>query len=148
MTQRTDSTINIINIDGISVIKLTYDDPINLINMLLNDKKGNRLLEVRDSEIVFSFDVWDIEFVGKCLNVRQKRRNISCKIIFDPSINVIGIAKGTFYSKKNSLKIDSKKILLNNLLFAHNVTIGNLSGIVVGDEGFDRATAFHWPSPA
>ena len=78
--------------------------------------------------------------------MRQKNRNISCKIIFDPSTNTIGILKGAFFNKKNSLLINKNKVLINKRLLAHNFVEGNFSGIVVGDEGFDRNTAFHFSS--
>lgn len=74
-------------------------------NLTLMDDKGNLLIKIVENEMVYNSEVWDIEFVGKRLKIRQGLG----KIVFDIEFNIpdsVQIHKAQFNS--DGYQIDVK----------------------------------------
>lgn len=98
-------------------------------NLVLFDKQGNRILIIENNELIYKSNIWDIEFVGKNLKVRQGNRDILLDIDFNipncvqinqayfkyEGVEII-IKNGTIMSK--NLRLTSKRIIGARVLMA------------------------------
>jgi hypothetical protein len=93
-------------IDGVPIVGFRFDDDGQaLLQLRLYDAQNNLLLQVVDGELVYRVDIWDIEFVGNVLTVRQKERDILLKIKLDPNKNLVEIDRGTLYYNEIEIEV-------------------------------------------
>ncbi|MCE4957725.1 HNH endonuclease signature motif containing protein [Macrococcoides caseolyticum] len=90
-------------IDGSPVIKFRYENNHLLLSMVLLDKFNIPILLIIDNQLTYSVDVWDIQFVGNKLTLREAHRKILFEIEFYPP-NKVSIVKGNILF--NGVKID------------------------------------------
>jgi hypothetical protein len=70
-------------VDGITLIGVEVVDGHALLNAKFFDEVNRPILEIVRSEIVYTPDPWDIEFVGQVLTVRSAPGEILLRLRFD-----------------------------------------------------------------
>ena len=105
-----DIKIGTIIIDGFELMSLQIENNNYLFNMTILNEKRERVLSIRENELVYSVGFWDIEFVGKTLTLRNSSRDIFMEIKFESSS--INIVKGVFYCPGLKFDITNKEMLI------------------------------------
>ena len=121
-------------IDNVPIIGVILADNHYLLNLLIFDDFNNLILHIKNNELKFKVDIWDIQLVGRTLTIRQKHRSILIEIEFKTPNKII-FKKGKFLfngveftiSQKNGLKLNNKNITVSGL------TIISPIGLVVGE---------------
>lgn len=99
------------NIPNISIILL---DGHYLLDINLFDKENNPILIIRDNALKYSVGIWDIEFVGRTLTMREASYNIFVEIEFETP-NKVNIKRGKLYCNGKILKVsESTGIIYDN----------------------------------
>lgn len=119
-------------------IILKIKDEELLIDVILKNKDGEIVLLIKDNELSYSVGVWDIEYSGKTLIMREKAFNIFIEIDFLIP-NVLHLKKGKIYHNGKLLQLNSNGIYwgLNNIHMLSNLTIMSEIGLVIDDEESD-----------
>lgn len=100
-------------IDGVRLIALKFFDSHPLISLLLFDESGKLVFRILDNEISYSVDLWDVEFIGNTLTIRDALREIRFQASFLPPSTVdIGIA--LFYFQGQFVEITREGIYFHN----------------------------------
>lgn len=100
-------------------------------NLLLNITifaKDRPILLIINNEVVYSTEIWDIEFVGRTLTIREGNRKIVIRITFDVNQNRIEIDKGKLIIKGREIIITNDYIEIDTNRFYR----GNITGAIVG----------------
>lgn len=63
------------------------------LSFIAHDEDNNLILEIDDNEITYDTNLWDVEWVGPALTIREARGRILLKLVFSPP-NEIRITKG------------------------------------------------------
>jgi hypothetical protein len=82
-------------IDGMPMVGFRFGDGQALLQLRLFDATNKLVLQIADSELVYSVGLWDIEFVGSVLTVRADSQEILLRAKFSPEDNSITIDRGT-----------------------------------------------------
>jgi len=107
-------------IDNVALIGFVIIENQLFFNLTVQDEDGKKLLEIVENELNFSTDLWDIEFVGKNLKLRQAKRNIVFDIdFFIP--NKINLNRGIFNFNGRQITVNGNEIRYNkNVIRAWN----------------------------
>lgn len=92
-------------VDGVPLVGFRFDGGQALLQLRLYDAENNLVLQVVDGELVYRVDIWDIDFVGNVLTVRQEERDILLKIKLDPTTNTVEIDRGTLYCNEIQIEV-------------------------------------------
>lgn len=120
-------------IDGQPVVSFTIDGGDVLLNIKITNEAGEDLFRVNKSELIYSVGMWDIEWVGQTLTMREGFREILLEIEFDPP-NKVSINRGSLHFNGIELEIGRDYIFcLNNVSLIMNCTVNGLGyGFALG----------------
>lgn len=79
----------VLSIKSERIIWLNFQEGNLLLNLSLYDQKGKQIVSIRDNELVYSTDPWDITLVGKTVRIQVQARDTLLSLTFDPNANVI-----------------------------------------------------------
>jgi trigger factor len=79
----------VLSIQSERIIWLNFQDGNLLLNLSLYDQKGKQIVRIRDNELAYSTDPWDITFVGSTVRIQAQARDTLLSLKFDPNENVI-----------------------------------------------------------
>jgi len=82
-------------IDCLPVILFRLENGNLLLSLYVFDPDNSPLLIIRDNELRFSTDSWDIEFVGRRMTIRQARGDFLLDVVFEVPDRVV-IERGVF----------------------------------------------------
>ncbi|USH04026.1 hypothetical protein K6Q96_08585 [Grimontia kaedaensis] len=122
-----------LSVDGTPLIGLVLTDGHLLLNLVVFDECNVPILHIKNNQLLYSIEPWDIQLVGKKLTVREAARKILIEIEFMPPNKVI-INKGRFLRNGVEVLIRPSNILVtnNNTLIsgcrAHNC----FGGLILG----------------
>jgi len=121
-------------IDGQPVVSFTNHGGNVLLNIDIRNESNEPVFCVNDSELVYSIGVWDIEWVGRTLTIRERLRQIILEIEFSPP-NSVSIARGSLHFNGVELEIGKDFVYcLNNGCFLSNCGVhGSGYGFAIGD---------------
>ncbi len=85
-------------IDGIAIIGFVLEENHLLLNLVIFDEFNQLILHIGNNQMYYSVGVWDIQFVGKILTIREEQRKILVEIKFQPPNKVV-IERGRFLMK-------------------------------------------------
>lgn len=78
-----------IMVDGITLFGFTLENNRLLLNVLLFDENNFLVLRIDDNILTYSTDIWDVEFVGRKLIIREKHRKLLICMNFEPPNKVV-----------------------------------------------------------
>lgn len=95
-------------------------------NLIVLDEHGNLMLKIVENELIYKTDLWDIEFVGRRLKIREKLR----EIIFDIEFlipNAVKIYKARLYCDGYWFNVDENGFTARGF----NVGVGHIQGRLI-----------------
>lgn len=124
-----------IMVDGIPLFSFILDDGHLLLDANIFDENNELVFVIRKNQLLYSTELWDIQFVGKTLTIREKMRKILLNIIFDTPNKVI-IDKARLLCNGVELLIKKDQLLVNNQtsIFERCTFENCQGGIVIGSE--------------
>jgi trigger factor len=102
-----------ISVDGTPLIGLIMADGHLLLNLIIFDEFNKPVLHIKNNQLYYSTDPWDIQLVGTKLTVREAHRKILIEIDFQPPDKVV-INRGRFLRNGVEILVRPKNILLTN----------------------------------
>lgn len=85
----TENGMVVLSIQSERIIWLNFQDGNLLLNLSLYDRKGKQIARIRDNELVYSTDPWDITFVGKTVRIQAQSKDTLLSLTVDPNANTI-----------------------------------------------------------
>ncbi|WP_010253977.1 hypothetical protein [Myroides injenensis] len=121
-------------IDSTPIIGIILADNHFLLNLVIFDEYNKLILHIRNNELKYKVDVWDINLVARTLTIRQALRNILIEIEFITP-NKVFIKRGRFLCNGVEFIISEKEGLLlnNNKIGFSDITLISQIGIIVGE---------------
>ena len=122
-------------IDSIPLIGIIITDGHLLLNLIVFDQDNIPVLHIKNNQLYYSVEPWDIQLVGTKLTIRQEHRKILIQFEFKPPNKII-INKGKFLLNGVEILIRPNNILITNNSFvisgsgAHNCH----GGLIIGHE--------------
>ncbi len=122
-----------ISVDGTPLIGLILADGHLLLNLVIFDEFNTPVLQIKNNQLFFSTDPWDIQLIGTTLTVREAHRKILIEINFQPPNKVV-INRGRFLRNGVEILVRPNNILVTNNAMvisgshAHNCNGGLLIG--------------------
>lgn len=122
-----------ISVDGTPLIGLILADGHFLLNLVVFDEFNNPILHIKNNQLFYSTDPWDIQLVGTTLTVREAHRKILIEIEFKPPNKVV-INRGRFLRNGVEILVRPTNILItNNAMVLQNSHAHNCSGgLIIG----------------
>jgi trigger factor len=122
-----------VSIDGIPVLGFILGDGHLLLNLNLFDEFNQLVLQIRNNELVYRADAWDIELVGRRLVVREAQRKIFIDIEFEVP-NRIVVNRGRFLCNGVEVLVRPDHILVTNnaTLISGCSAVNCPGGLVIG----------------
>ncbi|WP_339463363.1 hypothetical protein [Pseudomonas sp. EA_105y_Pfl2_R69] len=122
-----------ISVDGTPLIGLILADGHFLLNLVVFDEFNRPILHIKNNQLFYSTEPWDIQLVGTTLTVREAHRKILIEIDFQPP-NKIVINRGRFLHNGVEILVRPTNILItNNAMVLKNCHAHNCSGgIIIG----------------
>lgn len=102
-----------VSVDGIVLLGFILAEGHLLLNMVLFDESNELVLHIRNNELVYRPDAWDIELIGRQLIVREASRKILIDIVFEVP-NRIVIARGRFLCNGVEILVRPDHLLITN----------------------------------
>lgn len=102
-----------ISVDGTPLIGLILADGHLLLNLVIFDEFNAPVLHIKNNQLYYSTEPWDIQLVGTTLTVREAHRKILLEIKFCPPNKVI-INRGRFLRNGVEILVRPKNILITN----------------------------------
>jgi trigger factor len=142
---RDGSFVQPVRIDGTPILGVRLEDSHYLLNLYIADESGRIVMTIIDNELVFSSWVWDVEFVGRRIIVREGFRKVLIDIEFNPPEG-LRIRRGRLLWNGIELLITEKwAAILNNRLLLNGVSVnGCATGLVLGSDRERFGTAFRF----
>lgn len=115
----------------------TLDTKGLLLNLDARDSKNNRILHIKESELILSCTTWDATLVGNTLSVWERSGGLSLCMEFHPPHRIV-ITRYHICSGGVTIDIDQTKIQFSgnaipNFTLAGNGTICANVGVLIGD---------------
>lgn len=122
-----------VSVDGVPLLGVVLADGHLLLHMNLFDEFNNLVLIIRNNELVYRPDTWDIQFVGRNLTVREAQRKLLIDIEFDVP-NRINIKRGRFLCNGVEILVRPDHLLITNnaTLISDCSAINCAGGLVIG----------------
>lgn len=102
-----------ISVDGTPLIGLIIADGHLLLNLVIFDEYNNPVLHIKNNQLYYSTEPWDIQLVGTKLTIREAHRKILIEINFQPPSKVI-ISRGRFLRNGVEILVRPENILITN----------------------------------
>jgi hypothetical protein len=109
-----------LSVDDTPLIRFIIGDDHLLLNLVIFDEFNRPVLHIKDNQLWYCTDPWDIHLVGTKLTVKEARRKILIEIQFCPPNKII-IERGRFL--RNGVEV---LVRPTNILITNNATL--LSG--------------------
>lgn len=121
-------------IDGQSVVSFTNDEGNILLNIEFRDELGNVILLIDNSELVYSAGMWDVEWVGQTLTIREGLREIVLELELAPP-SMVSINRGSLHFNGIEIEIGFDFVFcLNNQGFLRECEVHGVGyGFSLGD---------------
>ncbi len=122
-----------ISVDGIPLIGFILGDDHLLLNLVIFDEFNKRVIHIKNNQLYYSTDPWDIQLVGTTLTVREAHRKILIEIEFNPPNKVI-INRGRFLCNGVEILVRPTNILIvNNATILKDCGATNVAGgLIIG----------------
>lgn len=122
-------------IDNIPVIGFRIIENHLFLDLQLYDECNEKIIEIKENELIYNVNQWDIEFVGRTLKIRKDKGVIIFEIQFNPPGNIL-IPQAKIFFNGVLVNVDQEKICIeNNKNCFSNCTVKNVPyGIVIGDD--------------
>lgn len=137
-------------IDDHPIVGFKFEDGQALLQLALYDGQNNLVLQVVDNELVYSVDLWDVEWVGSVLTIRQQERDILLRTKFVPGENLVEIDRGKLQYNNVELEIwrDCLAVLNSRNIFG-GFTIEAPIGLLIGHipKRYLNQPLLHVPDP-
>ncbi|MDR6922480.1 MULTISPECIES: HNH endonuclease [Chryseobacterium] len=91
-------------IDHASPIKIIFKDQMYLLNIELQDPFGKLILKIVNNELVMNIGLWDIQYVGQRITIRESFYKIFIEIRFETP-NTINFIRGKIFIKGKIITI-------------------------------------------
>ncbi len=133
-------------IDGAPMVGFILADGHLLLNLLIFDENNDLVLQIKNNQLFYSVEPWDIEFIGRNLIVREAKRKFLVDITFTPP-NRVQIDRGLFLRNGVELLIRPDHLLLVNSrgLFSGNTVVNCTGGIIIGEHPEPISAAIRIP---
>lgn len=121
-------------IDGEPIVSFTNEGGNIFLNVEIRDEAGQVIFRVEKSELTYSTGLWDIEWAGQVLTIRERLRKILLEIEFNPP-NQVSINRGSLHFNGVEIEIGKDYIYcLNNQCFLGNCQVhGAGYGFAIGN---------------
>lgn len=122
-----------ISIDEAPLLGLIMADDHLLLNLIIYDEFNAPVLHIKNNQLYYSTEPWDIQLVGTKLTVREALRKILIEIDFQPPDKVV-INRGRFLRNGVEILVRPTNILVTNTrsvisgCHAHNC----FGGLIIG----------------
>lgn len=122
-------------IDNTPLIGIVLADGHFLLNIIIFDEFNNPILRIRNNQLYYSVNPWDIQLIGTKLTIREAQRKILIEINFEPP-NKIKINKGRFLYNGVEILIRPQNILIiNNSIVVSGSSAKNChGGLIIGNQ--------------
>lgn len=122
-----------ISVDGDPLLGLIMADDHLLLNLAIFDEFNALVLQIKNNQLYYSTEPWDIQLVGTKLTVRESHRKILIEIDFQPPHRVV-INRGRFLRNGVEILVRPTNILVTN---THCVITGShiqncFGGLIIG----------------
>jgi len=118
------------NILNKSYISAKIENDNYLFNGKIINNDGNTAFELIDNEIILYSSIWDIEFVGKTFEFRNKLRDLFLKILIDPNDGRLTIYGKFQLDESKVININENGVFINDImLMSECKSINNFNNI-------------------
>lgn len=127
---------NLVRINSETLLNLRIDQGNLLVTLKLYDKDESPLVTIIDNELTYKTVSWDVQFIGRCLTVREDKRAIRARLAFDPP-HRLNLQRGLFQNKGLQVRVnpDGVSVPDYNISISGGTWIGTYShGIVAYDK--------------
>lgn len=135
-----------IMVDGISLLNFIFVDGQLLLNVQLFDENNEIILYIKENQLVYGIESWDIQMVGKTLTIRERARKILVNIIFEtPNKVIIDKARILFKGAEILIKQD-EMIIGDNMCYMKSNEFQNIPiGVCIGDNPYPVSVGISLP---
>ena len=121
-------------IDRFPFIGLRIFEELLVLDLQLYDQNHRKIIQIKENELIYDVDLYDVEFIQSTLTLRTKKGEIVLKIEFKPPHTVI-VQRAEIYLNGVYVKITRKEIkIVNNNFRIRECNFSNIPyGIVIGD---------------
>lgn len=131
-----------IMVDGVPLLSFILDNGHLLLSANLFDRYNQPVLVIKDNQLLYSVEPWDIQLVGQTLIIRERTRKILLDIVFNtPNKVVINRARLLCNGVEVLIKDDYLLAGNNNNLFMGNKFHNIHGGIVIGSDSYPPISA-------
>jgi len=132
-----------IRVDGTPILGVRLEDSHYLLNLYIADEAGRIVMTIIENELVLSSWVWDVEFVGRRIVVREGLGKILIDIEFNPPEG-LRIRRGRLLWNGIELLItESWAAILNNRMLLSRISVmGCSTGLAIGADNERSPAAF------
>jgi hypothetical protein len=122
-----------ISVDGTPLIGLVLADGHLLLNLVIFDEFNVPVLHIKNNQLFYSTEAWDIQLVGTTLTVREAHRKILAEIDFQPPSKVV-ISRGRFLRNGVEILVRPTNILVtnNSMLISKCHADNCYGGLIIG----------------
>jgi len=123
-------------IDGVPIISFILQDERLLLNINIFDEYNQPILTVKDNQLIFMPETWDIDLRGSKLIIREAARKIILELDFVLP-NIIIVVKAKIRFNGVHLELQKEHFILNgtkSVLFTQNI-LSSYVGISLGQTG-------------
>ena len=146
----TGASMDAVIIDNIPIIRFGLIDGHLLLTLQIFDEFNNLILRVWENELVYVPKIWDIEFVGKCLIIREAKRKILFEIEFQPPDQIV-ISRARLLCNGAEVNILSGKVSVSSISGGTQTITNSLSanygniaaGIFIGNKPQQMPAMWH-----
>lgn len=142
----TGSTLVAVMVDDTPIVGFSFEDGRLLLMVQLFNEANELLVQIAESELVYSTSPWDVEFVGRRLTVRHGPGDIFVSMTFEPPTCVV-VDRGRLWRNGVELQIAPTGLQIGGLTMSDCGTTGCDIGVAVGENGLAATTGIAIPSP-
>ncbi|MHB8513509.1 MAG: hypothetical protein ACYDCC_15235, partial [Actinomycetota bacterium] len=120
-------------VDDIPLIGFVMGDGHLLLNLNVFDESNRQVLWIRNNQLVYSMNPWDIQWVGRNLIIRESSRKILLDMTFETPGGV-NINRGRLLCNGVEIIVANEFVLVTNnkMLFEKNSVENVMCGIALG----------------
>jgi trigger factor len=130
----------ILSISAKPVLWFNLEDGNLLLNLTLYNRKDEAILKIRDNELIYSTEQWDITLIGKTLTIHAAARKIILVLTVSPNENLIAIERAqlryggyeVYFDQKNGMDMPNSFNGVRNCIIEGAGHIFNYGGIALG----------------
>jgi hypothetical protein len=100
-------------IDNVPMLAFTLVNGHIGLDTVIYDESNNLILDIHNNELKYTVGVWDIEFVGQQLMIREKARKFLIDVKFETPNRII-INRGRFLLNGIEVLISPEKLIVTN----------------------------------